>query len=224
MNPRHERLPGGISLGRALIISPGLVNDDLREVVALIDRVHGDGALPAIPLSFVSVIVNSSGRPADGVFAADEDDQGELHPLAIRVRGAAPHRHFVTIHEIGHFLDLMGLPGVGYSSDAHESLTTWRRAIFRSRAFGELERLVDASDPEVADRATVLLKTSELWARTYAQFVAVRSGSPILERSLSALRQRSGSVYLPRQWDDHDFVTIERAIEGLFQNLGWITS
>jgi hypothetical protein len=60
-------------------------------------------------------------------------------------------------------------------------------------------------------------RLDELWARSYAQFVARRSGSSALQASLDGLRQRpSDAVYYPLQWDDDDFVEIDRAIEELF--------
>ena len=50
---RNNDRARGISVGRALQVREGIANDDLRELVAAIDRVHGDGMLPSIPLEFV---------------------------------------------------------------------------------------------------------------------------------------------------------------------------
>jgi hypothetical protein len=34
-------------------VRPGIANDDFREAIDAIDRVHGDGELPAIPVALV---------------------------------------------------------------------------------------------------------------------------------------------------------------------------
>ena len=219
----QNRRPAGISLGRALTILPGIANDDLREVVAILDRVHGDGRLPAIPLAFVETRTDPSGNSLDGTFAFEVDDHGRILGRAILVRFAAPHRRFVALHEVGHFLDACGLPGGGESSRYHPLLTPWREAIFASRAFRELIQLVASSDPPTTSRAVKLLDSVELWSRSYAQFIAIRSGDGSLVAALNALRRRSpNDVYFPRQWPDDDFVGIEAAIEQLFWSLGWI--
>jgi hypothetical protein len=215
--------PSGVTIARALRIGPGIANDDLREVVGAIERVHGDGDLPAIRLSLATDIIDPMGRTLDGLFAAERDRHGELFPRSIRIRINAPHRGFVVLHEIGHFVDAAGLPGAGYSSEWHRALTPWRRAIRRSQAFRELARLGAAVDPVTAARATSLLEPTELWARSYAQFAAGRSDSMILAESLATFRRQIGSsVYLPRQWDDDDFGAIDTAIEILFRDLGWM--
>jgi len=214
--------PSGVSLGRALTIPSGIVNDDLREIVAMVDRVHGDGELPTIRLFSVQDIVDPMGRLLDGIFAAEMTALGDILPRSIRVRINAPHRRFVALHEMGHFLDAAGLPGTGYSSESHSSLTPWRQAIRRSRAFRDLLRLARTADPVTADRAIALAEPTRLWARSYAQFVAGRSNSAILAESLTIHRRCGGGVYLPRQWDDDDFGAIDTAIVDLFRDLGWI--
>ncbi len=74
-----------------------------------------------------------------------------------------------------------------------------------------------------------MISPEELWARSYTQFVAIRSGDERLRTSLNALRHKypremtSGAVYFPVQWDDDDFETIDLAVEGVFRRMGWIT-
>jgi hypothetical protein len=216
--------PHGITIARALQILPGIVNDDLRDTVAAIDRVHGDGELPAIPLTFVSHVFDALGRPVDGILAAEMDGQDNVLPRSIRIRLDAPHRGFVTLHEIGHFLDAAGLSGAGYSSETHALLSPWRGEVSRSQAVRDLMRLTRGSNPATADRALALVEPTELWARAYAQFVARRSGNAALRSSLSAFQGHAGNdVYLPRQWTDEDFVAIDTAIEALFRMLQWMT-
>src|SRR5262249_46908870 len=152
-------------------------------------RVHGDGELPAIRLSFATDIVDPMGRSLDGIFAAEFDQRGDLLPRSIRVRSNAPHRKFVALHEIGHFLDVARLPGAGYSSEIHSLLTPWRGAVRRTRAFRELVRLAAYVDAMTAERVSALLEPTELWARSYAQFVVGRCDKRILAESLTSLRR-----------------------------------
>jgi hypothetical protein len=70
--------------------------------------------------------------------------------------------------------------------------------------------------------AAELLLLDELWARSYAQYVAIRSGSRTLTSSLNSLRKHEpGRVYYPLQWEDADFDGIDEAIEELFRRIGW---
>ncbi len=219
-----EDRPAGVSLGRALTIPSGIVNDELRDVVRLIDRVHGDGELPTIEMSMVPGLVLSSDQPTDGLFLYRLDERSVVRPRSIRLRFEAPHRAFVALHEIGHFLDGCGLPGIGFSSVRHPSLSEWRQAVRRSRAWLELNRLAMWTQRDVSVRATALLQPSETWARSYAQFVAIRSSSERMRESLVALRgQPLGDVYLPRHWEDDDFEEIETAIDATFRRLRWMT-
>jgi hypothetical protein len=42
--------PDGVPLGRAFLIVPGIANQPLREAVSVVERIHGDGELPTIPM------------------------------------------------------------------------------------------------------------------------------------------------------------------------------
>ena len=217
--------PAGVPISRALEIRPGIANDDLREAVAAINRVHGTGDLPSIPMAMRGVLVNSAGEPVDGLFSADETPDGRYLAQSIQIRSGASHRPLVTLHEIGHFLDLHGLPGSRFASaDTKVSpLADWRRAVLQSRAVGVLAAVGQVENPVVRQRAERLIVVEELWARSYAQFVVIRGGTEALRESLRALRRHeSGDLSLPRQWDDDDFVDIEIAIDQLFRRLGWI--
>jgi hypothetical protein len=217
--------PAGIPVSRAIDILPGVANDDLREAVAAISRVHGDGDLPPIPMSMRTRIVDGEGRPVDGLFSFDVLSDGPPTARSIQIRRAASHRPLVAVHEIGHFLDLHGLPGFGFASadDRVAMLDNWRRAVVRSRALGRLRELAASGDSVLRDRAGRLLQADELWARSYAQYVATRSDHTSVRAGLDAMRSReSDDVYLPQQWDDDDFAEIDAAIEELFRGLRWI--
>lgn len=220
----QRRRPAGFPVGRALFIRPGIANDDLREAVTAINRVHGDGVLPRVALSYTQELIDSESGSADGRMAVGLDAGGQLIARSIQIRSNAPNRQFVVLHEIGHVLNLNGLPGPYFSSRRHPVLREWRRAVVSSRAVQELERLAEAADLADRNHARRLSDVTELWARSYAQFVSTRSENDVLRRSLIALRERfPDTLYWPRQWDDDDFALIEVSIGELFRGQGWMT-
>jgi hypothetical protein len=194
--------------------------------------VHGDGKLPPIPLLMRSSLADSAGAAADGQLRFEAVPDGSAVARSIQIRYGAPYRSFVALHEIGHFLDLHGLPGIGFASADLEvaALDDWRTVVAQSRAVELLTVLIRSRDAKTRQRARRLLTPEELWARSDAQFVALRSGDEALLTSVYALRhQGSGgadkigsAVYFPRQWDDDDFDRIGNAIEELFRRLEWI--
>lgn len=220
--------PAGVPLGRALITRPGIANDDLREAVSAIERVHGDGVLPAIPVTTVQILVNLEGRRLDGRFLYDIADDGIIAPIAIQTRSGALQRRLVALHEAGHFLDACGLRRPGFASGDPEVavLDQWREAVGSSRAVQTLISLAVSNNLDYRRRAQVLVQSKELWARSYAQFVAAQSGVPSLRTELDTVRREDGvsTVYCPRQWDVDDFSPIASAIEALFRVLGWMDS
>jgi hypothetical protein len=217
--------PAGVPISRALEIRPGVINDDLREAILAINQVHGDGSLPSIPVSLVSLLATDSGQQVDGLLRVEEAFDGQLVAQSIRIRAAAPHRSFVLLHEVGHVLDVHGLPGPTFASadERVTMLTEWRRAIGRSRAVQVLREFAFSNQAQIQNRANRLLEAEELWARSYVQFVAIRCRHEQVLSSLNAQRYREqDALYFPRQWDDDDFAEIDVAIEELFRRLGWI--
>jgi hypothetical protein len=224
INGRTGR-PAGIPVSRAIQILPGIANDDLRDAVTAIGRVHSDGVLQLIPMLMRSRIVDAEGRSSDGRYSFGVSSDGQPAARSIQILVTATHRSLVTVHEVGHFLDMHGLPGASFASaDAGvEDLDDWRSAMVGSRAIEMIEGHSTTNDPELRERVRRLLSAEEVWARSYAQFIAIRSDHAALRNGLDAMRSRkSDGVYLPRQWDDDDFVEIDAAIESLFRRLGWI--
>jgi hypothetical protein len=226
---RREGRPAGIPIGRALDVPAGIAYDDLREVIAAIDRVHGDGDLTAIPVRFVAGMI---GR---GRFRFD----AMSGPISIAVRSHQAHIALTLVHEIGHFLDFGALGGGRRFGSAYLPLMDgWRTAVASSHTFHTLENMVrtgtaDIFQAEGPRRLMVLeedelvalsrmLRMEELWACSYAQYIAIRSGHPALIQSLAALRTRTvGRVYYPRQWDADEFAPIATMIDSLMVSLRW---
>jgi hypothetical protein len=153
------------------------------------------------------------------------------------VVNSATRGRLAMLHEIGHFLDFAGIGAPNrYAPNAARALKSWRREIRSSLAVEQLNRMretgvveIDRPDgpPEMqpVDVSFVdyLLLYNERWARSYAQFIASRSGHPLLRADLDARRsRRHDRIYYPRFWDDQDFVSVDQATEQLFLRLEWI--
>lgn len=74
------------------------------------------------------------------------------------------------------------------------------------------------------DRSYVeyLLQGRELLARGYAQYVASKSGDPVMADELARIRRRPArSIYYPEQWDDDEFGAIAAAFDRVILEFGW---
>ena len=209
--------PRGIPVSRAILLPPGPLGDELRPVLAAIDRVHGDGALPQLLV-----------LPEPELDAAAAYDvipvTGE--PFRVAANPSAIHLALSLVHEIGHFLLHAGIGPVQLHQSGDLPLfEAWRAAVRLSERFATLADLARlTSNEELSARLHYELRYTELWARSYAQYVAVRGND---ERLLSQLQQRRigfvSGMPIPIQWSFHDFAAIAKAIDDLFQSLGWMT-
>jgi hypothetical protein len=73
----------------------------------------------------------------------------------------------------------------------------------------------------VSDYLRYLLDLPEIWARAYAQYIAIRSGNAALGRALAAVRSDPDMLHPGVHWTDADFTPIATAIDDLFKEVGW---
>ena len=188
--------------------------------LAAIDQVHGDGRLPEIPVK----------RTASSKYNGQYRFYPGGAPVDIRISSHGQRKELTLAHEIGHFLDNQGVNGDGRNASARDHrFDKWREAVANSKAIQSLVKMFDG--PNVVEGYPVskkhihyLLETHEIWARSYAQYIASRSGDPVMLeqlRSLVGLKSRA-KVYYAYQWDEDDFKPIQEAIDDLFIELGWI--
>jgi hypothetical protein len=212
MSDKERGRPAGpFSIGRALDIPVGPVNDDLRRAVDAIDRMHGAGLLPRIPMSFAGKL----GAPGRFFY---NPVTGE--PIRIFIDLDAPRPTLVALHEIGHFLDVAAFgSGSQFGSLVNPLMTDWLTEITASSAYLKLSEQ-QASTP--SDQLFIRLQVEELWARSYAQYIAIRYGELPLLHALDAVRTTAQrGLHIPLQWHDNDFDGIAAAIDALFSKLGW---
>jgi SPP1 gp7 family putative phage head morphogenesis protein len=214
----------GTPVSAALDIQPKPTLAFARKAAAIIDSVHGDGTLPVLP-----VVTERMSRGTQGYFASEMLTD---RPVKIAFRARPEQPLMTAVHEFGHFLDYSGI-GNGtrpMPSVRAPVLDPWRNAVTTSRAVGRLRELANTPFIEVdgsvyfppRQHLGYMLKPEEIFARSYAQYIAVRSGNKEMRRELDQFRAgRAAPLYIPWQWEDDDFEPIGSAFDEVFSGLGW---
>ena len=218
--------PAGVPVTAALDTSDAA--QAAHVALRAIEAVHGDGALPRIPIrmvvdvAFEAVYVRS---PEDGT------------PQAILLYGQSTLPEWALIHEIGHFLDQQTLGERGsFASQNSESFGDWRRAVDATQSVRHLQEMVRDGGVTVVQNGIArhvpvrsgFLATQitfpEIWARSYAQYIATRGGSDVLRAQLRGLLRTSasgGDAPYTLHWEADDFIPVLDAIDRLLQRKGW---
>jgi len=219
-----------IPVSRAMEIDPAFISPRIERAAnatfGAIDKIHSDGNLPRIP-------VRSMDRPDyEGYLKIDP---ATSRPRALEINKAADTPRLTTAHETGHAIDYAGIPltkpriGVDRDFRGEERFKDFIKAIDASDSIKTLrERTTQTVHPEwkafTIDQKHVayLLQDNEIWARAYSQWVAQRSGDLSMAAEIEhrlVLDQQKMYAY---QWQADDFEPIARAIDGIFQELGWL--
>jgi hypothetical protein len=223
-----RRSPAGTPVSHALHIPPKSKNRAMYEhIVETIDSTHGDGQLPKIPIHTRKL---QSGTW--GTYYTMGSKGGPRIDITSDIRVIGRDLDLTVVHEIGHFLDHKGVPSVTMMASRDTGATgAWQRAAGRSDAVRKLMDQWDRPhDYGVEINGSVsyphrgmldyLLRPEEVWARSYAQYIAVRSGDSRLLTSIAS--ERADPHYGARQWSATDFEPIARAFDELFESLGWM--
>ncbi len=197
-----------------------------KRTLAAIDSVHGDGKLDLIQIK------KSTSRKFRGAYSMTLSGK----PGNIQISQVGAHKDLTLAHEIGHFIDHRGVRHVSGSVDQEifaswtdDTHKEWRDAVFNSRATQHLSELhkTNVVNGYRIDKGHVdyLLTTHEVWARSYAQYITVRSGDEVMARQLKEMLnlKKTAPVYYDYQWDEDDFQPIAQAFDRLFTKLGWIS-
>lgn len=143
-------------------------------------------------------------RDALGDFAFSKRD-----PVGkIRVRNM-PGGEFTAVHEIGHAIDWqmfapLSLTSRDVAKGVVGEMTPWHDAVKSSGAIDRISATY-GFDPGYRD---YLLDPAELWARSYTQWIAVRSGNDKMLRRLAELADT--------HWTADEFAPIAREFDRLF--------
>lgn len=186
---------------------------DIARAIHAVDRVHKDGSLPSISIQLIT--------------PAKIGLQGGFDPIANRITVASNALDLTSTcwHELGHALDEYGIArGTTPASSFDPALDGWRQAIIQSQRYAEwtaIRRL--ATNPSFQQHMIYATSASELWARSYAQYIATRVSDPAVLAHFAQLEVDIGlSLPLHYQWDVVDFVQIANEIDTLFHYLGWL--
>lgn len=228
---RRNVAPSGRPVSFALTLAVHESQTDAaREALAAIDSVHGDGDLRQVP-----------------VMSSDSGDVGAYfwnvrtrEPLRIELKRGQTHPRLTLLHEVGHLLDhqTLGVRGF-YESErsvlSEGRLVAWRRAVEASPGVKRGRKLLKQKNFDVPgsygkkERLAVpkrvlgeLLSPPELFARSYGQYIALRSSNQALLTELSATLDRRDELCFCRQWVAEDFEPIARVLDALFEELGWV--
>lgn len=211
----------------AFLVGEGEELTPARTTLDAISRTHGVGKVPRVP------VVSTTNKMLSGGLVHDE--AGTPRRIVLNAHDSTPH--LTAAHEIGHFVDLAGLPGEGrYASEASEALAPVRDALDASDAVKTLREMKsnpdsyavpDSEFPSFSHRPKeryldYLLEPKEMFARGYAQYIAQRSGDPAILEELKRYdgREKLDLVY-PESWSEEDFVPIASEFDRLFENQGW---
>lgn len=199
--------PTGVTMRVRSMFAPHVLKHDVfRETTAAIDRVHRVTMWGTRPIS--GGFADFAKRfPGNEDATALYNTHRPLTRIWINTAAPLPLQHFSLAHEIGHAIDFLSFGRGRYvSEDVRDArFAAWRRAIARSQAVADWQ-----TDPMPAGLRAYVLSTTELWARSYAQWVAIRSADPRLLEGLG------WHLRIGWQWDITDFDAIAAALDRIF--------
>jgi len=131
-------------------------------------------------------------------------------PIDIRVSACSGRLALGFLHEVGHFVDHQ----LGYdprsriwASAIHPAFGAWR---------GAAAALAGRRFPGGRSRRRYFESAHEVWARSYAQTVILRSGDRALLEQLAALQTSED----PFVWPTQEFEPVALEVERVFERLG----
>lgn len=238
--PQGPAVSGGLKTPKS-----GKYKDTYQRAIDAIDSVHGDGELPELPVKTVSAKKSKKMGGFEAQYYRSLYSSNTPDPKAnkITINSAGEHMEFTFIHEVGHYLDFQVLGGLDFGSThvtaEGQLMHEWGLAVKNSEATQALVRKYknpDSFEVEIVDdwgrgqhvytskpnkdHILYLLDNKELWARSYAQYIAEKSGDPVLLEQLD--KERQDKVYGERHWSKEDFAPISKAIDDMFESLGWV--
>lgn len=180
----------------------------MRQACYAVSNVHGIGEveMPIIP---VGQIPGVRGRFVHTGDIARRIDLG--------VDSWRPE--MMAAHEIGHFIDWSALPGDKYASQriTTPSMRALIRRIQVSETWAALQGLPDEDRRQLS-------ALQELFACSYAQWIAMRSGNRRMREQIDLGLASPTVTRRLLQWDYVDFLPIAEALDSLFEERGWLVN
>ena len=133
----------------------------------------------------------------------------EGDPIDLRISRRHDRLALSLLHELGHLVDHQLAPEPRrFASTGQPAFKAWRAAA----------RRVPSRAPASAGRShrRYFDSRKEVWARSYAQTVLLRSGDPVLLEQLASL-QRADDPFV---WPANEFEQLAHEVEAVFERLG----
>jgi len=270
-NPKAV-LPGGPTEGPLVsdaLAPQGTLRSLHARAAKLIDQVHSDGILDKIPLKasaarrfYGQFKFYAFGRPVEIKMSkaglAAHPINTLIHEVGHYIDAYAVGRNMpegsfswvqqrgaYATHIAGASTPMEGWRTAAKNSPTYQRLRAWRDAKPNERLAGGGGYEGDGTIPKgvVRKHLSYLTSTEETWARSYAQYVVVRSGDPEAMAELRRMQQGAsygpvsantpfntkpmGTDPTPNSWDypvvwqDDEFEPIARAFDAIFEAMGW---
>lgn len=213
LNPRVPWGPRGTPTARAMVVdidpnSP--IGREAFKARAAIRKVHSlpDGIPP------VRIIDEPPPMDALGSYRKAES------VVRLKPDGSAPR--LTAAHELGHYFDhrVLGFGNeMGTDLQTSPAVQAWLAEVQRSP---EVQRLValaaTTTQREVRQHVTYLTSPSELWGRSYAQWIAVRANDRVMLGEVDYWLASPEPWIADRQWSTFD--SIADAIDAIMRERG----
>jgi len=192
----------------------------LRNTISIVDSVHRFSAVPSFPV----VITRRRGENGAYIYRTRPS-----RPEAIEISAHGDHIQLTLLHELGHLLDHMTLNPIkrGFASQFDSTFDPLIRWWAEDRLVNDLSEMLRRygrmETSWACRRLREELDPMELWARTYAQWVTVRSGDQELAQKLGELRLK-GEYFAGRwctlHWEEAEFGGIIPMVDRLMEEAG----
>jgi len=173
---------------------------ELKRALAAASRLHGlRSDLEPVPV-----------RPTATISEAGAYRFRKKDPIDVRVSRLGGRAALGFLHELGHLLDhqiYYDRKSRTWASAAHAAFASWRDAA---------AALEPRSLPGGRSRQRYFQSVHELWARSYAQTVLLRSEDQVLERRLQRLLAEDDA----HVWPAEQFGLVAVEVERVFERLG----
>jgi hypothetical protein len=182
----------------------------------------GENKAPAKRIrQLIEIAHETSGlRPATVVEQHPRIAEPSYDPVLRRIKlpqdSAIPHYH--AAHEAAHWIDHGNSGDANFRLSEAPEMGAWRQAIINSPTGRALKAAKEANpgDPDYKYAA----RFRELWARSYAQWLALRTGDPALKRELDRMRNSPNEFTRHLHWTDEEFPPIANEIDNAFRKRG----
>lgn len=217
--PQGAPMSGAINLAKNLSGASG-AGPAVQEALAAIDQVHG---VPQM------ATVKAAGMSGTNLLGEYRYDATSGKPIGIKVSKDSDVPSLTAAHELGHYLDHQDLGSKGdYSSNSLDTLQGWRQAAYssptvtniRNRAHETYTGINGQEYTKTNPYMAYLSSEREVFARSYSQYIATRSGNPALLADLRRVQNGDSGLSRNTQWSDEEFTPIGKAFDDLFAVLG----